>query len=148
MGNTNILRHLNSLITSEEAIISVGSNWGNLYNNCSKALQELTKICKTTETSQVLITDPKIYLNQPYFLNLLVKIDCTNLNAHQLLAELKLIEQKLNRKDIIKKGPRTIDLDIIAFKNQEISDPILTVPHPAIYDRDYLQTLIINFPCT
>jgi len=40
-----------------------------------------------------------------------------------------------------------MDLDIIAYKKQEITDETLTIPHPAIYTRDYLQTLIINFPC-
>jgi 2-amino-4-hydroxy-6-hydroxymethyldihydropteridine diphosphokinase len=147
MGNTDILRHLNSLINDNEAIISIGSNWGNLYQNCSDALNELSKICTIVKISETLITDPKIYLNQPYFLNLIVKIDCQNLSPHQLLNELKLIEQKLNRKNIIQKGPRTMDLDIIAFKKQEIADETLTIPHPAIYSRDYLQALIINFPC-
>lgn len=147
MGNTDILRHLNSLINDNEAIISVGSNWGNLYHNCSEALNELSKICPIVKISDNLITDPKIYLNQPHFLNLIAKIDCQNLDPYQLLKKLKLIEQKLNRKNIIQKGPRTMDLDIIAFKQQEIIDEVLTIPHPAIYSRDYLQSLIINFPC-
>jgi 7,8-dihydro-6-hydroxymethylpterin-pyrophosphokinase len=61
-------------------------------------------------------------------------------SAQELLQILQGIEKKLGRKPKLGQGyeSRVIDLDIILFKNQEISSEELTVPHPFFAERKFV----------
>ena len=48
------------------------------------------------------------------------------------------IEQEMGRKRNQKKGPRTIDIDILLFGDQVVNTPNLTVPHPAMTMRRFV----------
>ena len=48
------------------------------------------------------------------------------------------VEQKLNRKRIIRWGPRTIDVDILFFNDKISNDEKLLLPHPRIQDRAFV----------
>lgn len=71
----------------------------------------------------------------------------TELSVHELLSKIHEIEAELgrDRKNEIRNGPRSIDIDIELFGNEEIhfsdsSDPMknLEVPHPRIYERAFV----------
>ncbi|MDR3253816.1 MAG: 2-amino-4-hydroxy-6-hydroxymethyldihydropteridine diphosphokinase, partial [Endomicrobium sp.] len=71
---------------------------------------------------------------QRSFYNIAVKAQ-TNLNPEKLLLFIKHIEYTLGRISTMKWGPRIIDIDILFFGNQVISDNFLTVPHKEIQNR-------------
>ena len=55
-----------------------------------------------------------------------------------LLDELQAIENSMGRKKIIDKGPRNIDLDILLYDGQVINHERLRVPHPGMYEREFV----------
>ena len=48
------------------------------------------------------------------------------------------IERELGRERVQKKGPRTIDIDILLFGNQVMNSLELTIPHPAMAKRRFV----------
>ena len=55
-----------------------------------------------------------------------------------LLHALHQIEQALGRVRTIKNGPRTIDLDILVYGQQQINNETLIVPHPRMQERAFV----------
>ncbi|MFA5315616.1 MAG: 2-amino-4-hydroxy-6-hydroxymethyldihydropteridine diphosphokinase [Candidatus Omnitrophota bacterium] len=74
---------------------------------------------------------------QPDYLNLVVEVE-TTAGPRGLLRVLGEIEQSLGRKRQERKGPRTIDLDILYCGAQVIRDEDLTVPHPGAHARFFV----------
>jgi len=119
--------------------LSMGSNMGDRLDFLRKALkrlQETDDIC-VEAVSSVYETEPVGYREQPDFLNLAVRID-TLLSPEILLSELQRIEKDLGRKRTRRFGPRTIDIDILLFENQERSDDRLSIPHPRMKQRAFV----------
>jgi 2-amino-4-hydroxy-6-hydroxymethyldihydropteridine diphosphokinase len=56
----------------------------------------------------------------------------------QLLASIFDIEKEMGRRRVQKKGPRTVDIDILLFGNSIIKAKGLTIPHPAMHDRRFV----------
>lgn len=48
------------------------------------------------------------------------------------------VERELGRERVQKKGPRTIDIDILLFGNLVMKSPELTIPHPAMAERRFV----------
>jgi 7,8-dihydro-6-hydroxymethylpterin-pyrophosphokinase len=57
--------------------------------------------------------------------------------ASVLLAALQRIEQAAGRVRTVRWGPRTLDLDIVMFRRQQVREPDLIVPHPELPNRDF-----------
>jgi 2-amino-4-hydroxy-6-hydroxymethyldihydropteridine diphosphokinase len=70
-------------------------------------------------------------------LNGVVKIK-TNLPPQKLLFILQDIENKLGRVRLMKNGPRTIDLDIILNGDRVVKEPDLLIPHPRMFEREFV----------
>ena len=63
----------------------------------------------------------------------------TSLSARQLLERLQAIEAAQGRDRSGKRwGPRTLDLDLILFGDEEIEEPDLVVPHPRAKERIFV----------
>jgi 2-amino-4-hydroxy-6-hydroxymethyldihydropteridine diphosphokinase/dihydropteroate synthase len=62
----------------------------------------------------------------------------TTLKPLELLDELQSIENALGREKIIEKGPRNIDLDILLYDDQVIDHERLKVPHPSMFEREFV----------
>lgn len=62
----------------------------------------------------------------------------TSLSPSKLLAELKSIENDLGRIKVIENGPRTIDLDILLYDDEQMHSENLTIPHPRISEREFV----------
>jgi len=75
---------------------------------------------------------------QADFLNGVVSIE-TTLRPLDLLDRLQAIEKQLGRQHTEPWGPRTIDLDLLYYGHETISHPRLTVPHPEIGHRAFIQ---------
>lgn len=122
------------------ADLSLGSNLttdrGALLRAALRALTE--RGVRVVRRSPVLETDPiggppgqGAYLNQ-------VVTVLTDLSVHALLATCQEIEAALGRRRTQRWGPRTIDIDILTFGEERISDAVLTVPHPATTSRPFV----------
>ena len=82
-------------------------------------------------------TEPVEFADQPWFLNCVVKLD-TEKMPKQLLSGVLAIEKEMGRKRGKKKGPRSIDIDILWFGNSIINAKGLAVPHPAMHQRRFV----------
>lgn len=124
---------------TNKVYLSMGSNIGDKLKNIESAISMLNDNEKISlvKTSDVYETEPVGTVKQDDFYNLAVYIE-TDLSAEELLKLINLIEQKLKRKRIIHWGPRTIDLDILYFNDENINNELLTVPHPEISNRRFV----------
>jgi len=82
-------------------------------------------------------TEPVELTAQPWFLNCAVELD-TEKMPKQLLTSIFDIEEEMGRRRVQKKGPRTVDIDILLFGNSIIKAKGLTIPHPAMHDRRFV----------
>lgn len=89
------------------------------------------------EVSPLYTTPPAYVLDQPEFLNGAATVR-TTMDPHAFLDELLAIEQALGRVRAVPNGPRSIDLDIVLWGDAVIDSPALTVPHPAMLERDFV----------
>lgn len=121
------------------AYIGIGTNMGDRELNLQEALGELAALPENEiiSISSIYETDPVGYIDQGKFLNMVICIN-TNFSAQSLLAACMKIEQKLGRKREIRWGPRTIDLDILLYNQENIVTKNLIVPHPRMLERAFV----------
>lgn len=74
---------------------------------------------------------------QPDYINAVAVLD-TALEPADLLAELQHLEALHHRVRAGRWGPRTLDLDLLLYGDQIIDMPELTVPHPGLYERNFV----------
>lgn len=74
---------------------------------------------------------------QDNYVNAVIAVD-TTLNAHELLTTLQTIEAQHQRERTVRWAPRTLDLDLLLYGNQQIQTPELSVPHPRMFERDFV----------
>ncbi len=127
-------------MSATTAYIALGANLGDREANIRRALSELEigggilvkRISKQIENPAV--GGPE---NSPDFLNGVAEIE-TNLSPHELLHRLLAVERKLGRERREKWAPRNIDLDLLLFGEQIISDDELSIPHPLMHTRRFV----------
>jgi len=121
------------------AYIGIGSNMGDRAKNLSEAerLIQSDRRCVIVSRSSTADTEPVDYIDQPRFLNRIIRLS-TMLTPADLLGFLKDIEKKMGRKPSIPKGPRLIDLDILLYENIVMETDDLILPHPAIKNRRFI----------
>ncbi|WP_409303685.1 2-amino-4-hydroxy-6-hydroxymethyldihydropteridine diphosphokinase [Peribacillus sp. SCS-155] len=121
------------------AYISIGSNMGNRVNFFKQAVQMLESYpsIKIENVSSLYETDPVGYVDQDNFLNAAIKIR-TGYDPRELLRICQEIELLLGRKREIHWGPRTVDLDILLYNQENIESENLSVPHPRMLERPFV----------
>ena len=119
--------------------LSLGSNMGDRFEMLRQAVAQLAEhpAIAVTRISSLYETDPVGYTDQEPFLNMVVQLE-TELTAMALLDVCQMIEQNLNRKRLVRWGPRTIDLDILLYNQDRIETARLTVPHPRMNERAFV----------
>jgi 2-amino-4-hydroxy-6-hydroxymethyldihydropteridine diphosphokinase len=123
------------------ALIALGGNVGDVRAIFQKAI---ANICGMTQG--VLLARSSDYATPPWgevpqerFINACIEID-TSLDPHALLFVLQKIESKFGRDRTTEKrwGPRTLDLDLIAYDDVAMQKPELTLPHPHLFERAFV----------
>ena len=116
--------------------IALGSNLGNPKEQVKKGILSIKKIVgvKILNESNLYETPPVGILNQPNFINAVIKID-SDLGPYELLNKLLIIESVAGRIRIDKNGPRTLDLDILLYDSLVLNEKKLTIPHPRMHER-------------
>jgi 2-amino-4-hydroxy-6-hydroxymethyldihydropteridine diphosphokinase len=119
------------------AYLSLGSNVGDRSANLNAAIDRIASLGKVIAVSSFYETEPVEFAAQPWFLNCAVALD-TEKMPRQLLAAILAIEKDMGRRRVQKKGPRTLDIDILLFGNSTIQAKGLTIPHPSMHERRFV----------
>src|SRR6185369_4950110 len=124
----------------QNVYVSLGSNLGDRAGYLLRAVRGMLDAgLDVIRLSSIYETEPVEYENQPSFLNMVAELRGSTLPApEQTLARLLRIEYSRGRTRDIHLGPRTIDLDLLIFKDQQIETEFLTVPHPRIAARRFV----------
>jgi 2-amino-4-hydroxy-6-hydroxymethyldihydropteridine diphosphokinase len=124
-----------------DVLIALGGNVGDVRATFQKAI---ANICGMTQglllaRSSDYATPPWGEKKQDRFINACIQIE-TSLDPHALLFTLHKIEKKLGRDRTreTRWGPRTLDLDLIAYDDVSIDKPELTLPHPRLFGRAFV----------
>jgi 2-amino-4-hydroxy-6-hydroxymethyldihydropteridine diphosphokinase len=118
--------------------LGLGSNLGDRreHLNRARALLEAPDL-RIARASSIYETEPRDFLDQPWFLNQVIEAN-TTLFPRQLLARLQKIEREIGRKRTIAKGPRVIDIDILLYGESIVQSSALQIPHPRMPDRRFV----------
>jgi 2-amino-4-hydroxy-6-hydroxymethyldihydropteridine diphosphokinase len=119
------------------AYLSLGSNVGNREACLRDALIRLSATGCVVAVSSFYETEPVEFTSQPWFLNCAVALE-TDLTPQQLMSALLSIEEEMGRRRIQKKGPRSIDIDILMFDDIVMDSKELIIPHPAMHERRFV----------
>lgn len=123
-----------------EAYIALGSNIGDRELNLLRAIAEIGKLpgCKVTALSSFYETSPVGSVSQDSFYNAVLRLS-THLDARSLLTHLLRIEdESFKRIRTVHQGPRRMDLDLLLYGNEIISEDNLIVPHPRLTERRFV----------
>lgn len=122
-----------------EAFVAFGSNLGDKEKFIDEAIEALSNLpqINIVAISDKIVTKPYGNVEQDVFLNGVMKIE-TLLPADELLQILQKVEEHAGRERKIHWGPRTLDLDIIFYDDDIISEDDLIVPHPDMKNRDFV----------
>ena len=121
----------------EQIYLSLGTNLGNRELNLEAVNQALPPLVQILDCSPVYQTEPWGYLDQPDFLNQVLRVE-TSLSPQELLDYIKGIEQEIGRQPNFRFGPRIVDIDILFYGDRIILEENLIIPHPRIKDRAFV----------
>ena len=124
----------------QNAYVGLGSNLGDRAGYLLLAVRGMLDAgLDVIRLSSIYETEPVEYEHQPAFLNLVAELrGSTPPSPEQMLARLLRLEYALGRTREINMGPRTIDLDLLIFKNYRSDTEFLTLPHPRLALRRFV----------
>ncbi|GHC73442.1 2-amino-4-hydroxy-6-hydroxymethyldihydropteridine diphosphokinase [Streptomyces flavofungini] len=130
-----------TLSNPQRAVISLGSNLGNRLETLQGAVDALedTPGLRVKAVSPVYETEPWGVEpgSQPSYFNAVVVVK-TTLPPDSLLERAHAVEEAFHRVRDERWGPRTIDVDIVAYADVVSDDPVLTLPHPRAHERAFV----------
>ena len=121
------------------AYIGLGGNLANPSAQVLQAMQEIDCMNSTRvlARSSLYRSAPVGYLQQPDFINAVVKVE-TALTPLALLQALLALEQQSGRTREFQNAPRTLDLDVLLYDDLQHHEHGLTVPHPQMHKRAFV----------
>jgi len=124
----------------QNAYVGLGSNLGDRAGYLLLAVRGMLDAgLDVIRLSSIYETEPVEYEKQPAFLNLVAELRGSTLpSPEQTLARLLRIEYALGRTRDVPLGPRTIDLDLLIYKDELSHTEFLKVPHPRIAARRFV----------
>ena len=122
------------------AYIGLGSNLGDRAGNLLLGIRGMLEAgLQAIRLSQVYETEPVETFPQPPFLNMVAELNGDSLPPPaEVMGRLLQIELSLGRTRDAVKGPRTIDLDLLLYRNEVCDTPLLTLPHPRLHHRRFV----------
>ncbi|WP_067621273.1 2-amino-4-hydroxy-6-hydroxymethyldihydropteridine diphosphokinase [Alicyclobacillus acidiphilus] len=119
-----------------EVFVGVGSNLGSRISHLNFAVSRLAELGPLT-CSGVYETTPVGYLDQPDFLNMVLRVS-TQATPRETLDFLHGVEFEALRTRVIRYGPRTLDLDILLYDSTYYCVSDLQIPHPRMWERAFV----------
>jgi 2-amino-4-hydroxy-6-hydroxymethyldihydropteridine diphosphokinase len=124
-----------------EALLALGGNVGDVRTTFDRAVAMLCdgREVRLLARSSDYRTPPWGVTDQPAFVNCGLRVD-TSLTPRALLTHVQTVETALgrNRGKERRWGPRTIDIDLIAYDDVRCEEPDLTLPHPRALERAFV----------
>lgn len=117
--------------------LSLGSNVGDREAQLRDARARLATVGRVVAVSSVYETEPVEFTEQPWFLNCALALE-TSKTPRQLMGAILRIEEEMGRRRVQKKGPRSVDIDILLFDDTVTDSAELTIPHPAMHRRRFV----------
>lgn len=133
---------MNEMPGSDDVLVYVGlgSNLAQPISQVRSGMAALKQLAQTQveACSSLYASAPVGVTAQPDFVNAVCRLR-TALRPEVMLQCLLDIEQTHGRLRQGAKGePRTLDLDLLLYGEQEICTPHLTVPHPRLHERAFV----------
>jgi len=124
----------------QNAYVSLGSNLGDRAGYLLLAVRGMFAAgLDVIRLSSIYETQPVEYTNQPTFLNMVAELRGTTLPPpEQMLARMLRIEFALGRIRDVHLGPRTIDLDLLIYRDELRNTEFLRLPHPRMHLRRFV----------
>jgi 2-amino-4-hydroxy-6-hydroxymethyldihydropteridine diphosphokinase len=124
-----------------EALLGLGGNVGDVRATLSEAIalfadgKDVTLIARSSDYR----TPPWGVTDQPPFVNACIAVD-TRLSPRGLLDRAQEVERTFgrDRHRETRWGPRTLDIDILAYDEVTLDDPMLILPHPRLFERAFV----------
>jgi 2-amino-4-hydroxy-6-hydroxymethyldihydropteridine diphosphokinase len=124
-----------------EALIALGGNVDDVRSTFDQAIAKLCSddAVRLTARSSDYRTPPWGITEQAPFVNAVIAVT-TSLTPHDLLARAQECERALGRKRALERrwGPRTIDIDLLAYDDLVLIDRDLILPHPHMLERAFV----------
>ena len=124
-----------------EALLALGGNVGDVRTTLDRAI---AAFCDGSEVrllarSSDYRTPPWGITEQPAFINCAI-VAATELPPPALLARAQAVERGFGRDRAQERrwGPRTLDIDLIAYDDVALNTPELTLPHPRLFERAFV----------
>jgi len=118
--------------------LALGSNVGDRERSLAEARRLLGERGATLlRQSTVRQTEPFGVTDQPRFLNQVLEVEWPG-GPRDLLAAAKAVEAAVGRTPTRRWGPREIDVDILLFGEERVSEPDLVIPHPGLREREFV----------
>lgn len=117
------------------AFVSLGSNLGDRWAYLRSGLEhlpDLFAISAVYETEPV--GGPP---GQGPYLNLVAELR-TCLSPASLLGAARQAEERAGRVRTVRWGPRTLDVDLLLYGDEQVRTPELQVPHPRMWERGFV----------
>ena len=122
------------------AFVGLGANLGDREATIRAALAALAEEdgVEVVAISTLRETEPVGVGPQPRYVNGVAELN-TSLLPRALLDCLLATEQRFGRVRVSgEHGPRTLDLDLLLYGDEQIDEPGLTVPHPRLREREFV----------
>ena len=121
------------------AALGLGANLGDAANALRTAIAglaadpqvEVTSVSGLWRTAAIGGPEQTDYLNA-------VALVETSLAPRELLDLAQSLERAAGRRRDVRWGPRTLDVDLLAFDEVRTDDPALTLPHPRAHQRSFV----------
>jgi 2-amino-4-hydroxy-6-hydroxymethyldihydropteridine diphosphokinase len=120
-----------------KAVLALGANLGDRAATLQAALDGLGAKTTVVAVSAIFETAPVGGPPQPDYYNAVVLVE-TALAAPDLLTLAQSLEAAAERVRVEHWGPRTLDVDVLAYDDMRSDDPELTLPHPRAHERAFV----------
>jgi 2-amino-4-hydroxy-6-hydroxymethyldihydropteridine diphosphokinase len=124
-----------------EALLALGGNVGDVRDTLDRAIAILCDglVVRLLARSSDYRTPPWGATDQPPFINNAIAA-ATELSPQALLERAQSIEAQFGRDRTRERhwGPRTLDIDLIAYDDARLNTPTLTLPHPRMFERGFV----------
>lgn len=132
-------------MTKHQLYLGLGSNLGDRERNLRETIRLLgERVGEVTRQSSFIETEPWGFQSDNRFLNAAV-LCLTDKTPREVLQLTQQIERDMGRRKVTDvKSPsrqyadRTVDIDILLYDDLTIDEPDLKVPHPLMYERDFV----------
>jgi 2-amino-4-hydroxy-6-hydroxymethyldihydropteridine diphosphokinase len=129
-------------VTANVAYVAIGANLGDPVATVHAAIEALHALprARFLASSSLYRTAPVGLHHQPDFINAvaMLEVESAALPAASLLEHLFAIEADFGRVRSVKNAPRTLDLDLLLYGDQQLDLPGLTLPHPRMTERAFV----------